>query len=78
MAILCTTLRMADSGLMSFPVVERSNPGKLLGMVGLVDLLRARERQLADERVRERWIRIRLFRGSSDRSALKKDEAGVF
>lgn len=55
--------RMADTGLMSFPVVERDHPGRLLGLVGLRDLLIARERQLSDERDRERWIRIRLFRG---------------
>ena len=55
--------RMAESGLMSFPVVDREAPGQVLGMIGLQDLLRARERQLSDERHRERWIRIRLFPG---------------
>lgn len=66
--------RMAESGLMSFPVVEREHPERLLGMVGLVDLLRARERQLSDERVRERWIRIRLFRGSRDQEAAERPD----
>lgn len=69
--------RMAETGLMSFPVVERDDPGQLLGMVGLVDLLRARERQLADERVRERWIRIRLFRGGRS-SSVTEDERVLF
>jgi CBS domain containing-hemolysin-like protein len=54
---------MAETGFTSFPVVERGAPGHLLGMVGLPDLLRARERQLADERHRQRWLRIRLFQG---------------
>jgi H+/Cl- antiporter ClcA len=57
--------RMADTGLTSFPVVERGEPGRLLGIVGLRDLLRARERQLSEERNRERWLRVRLFRGGS-------------
>jgi CBS domain containing-hemolysin-like protein len=56
---------MADTGLTSFPVVERGEPGRLLGIVGLRDLLRARERQLSEERNRERWLRVRLFRGGS-------------
>lgn len=51
--------RMAETGLTSFPVVQREDLGALLGMIGLTDLLRARERQLADERHRQRWIRIR-------------------
>ncbi len=55
--------RMADTGLTSFPVVEPGEPGRLLGIVGLRDLLRARERQLSEERNRERWLRVRLFRG---------------
>jgi len=55
--------RMADTGLTSFPVVSPDNSRKLLGIVGLRDLLRARERQLSEERNRERWLRVRLFRG---------------
>lgn len=61
--------RMAETGLTSFPVVERNDPGSLLGMVGLPDLLRARERQLSDDRHRERWIRVRLFRGGRQPTA---------
>ncbi len=57
--------RMAETGLTSFPVVDRNDPGHLLGLVALPDLLRARERQLSDERHRQRWIRIRLFRGDA-------------
>lgn len=61
--------RMAETGLMSFPVVEPDGggkPGQLVGMVGLPDLLRARERQLSEERHRQRWIRIRLFGGGRE------------
>jgi CBS domain-containing protein len=63
--------RMAETGLMSFPVVEPGDggdgpPGQLVGMVGLPDLLRARERQLSEERHRQRWIRIRLFGGAPE------------
>lgn len=55
--------RMADTGLMSFPVVNTGKPGCVAGMISLRDLMGARERQLADERDRKRWLRIRLFRG---------------
>jgi CBS domain-containing protein len=64
--------RMADTGLTSFPVVERGEPGRLLGIVGLRDLLRARERQLSDERHRERWLRIRLFRGGGSTATVSE------
>jgi H+/Cl- antiporter ClcA/CBS domain-containing protein len=47
--------RMADSGLTRFPVVER-NTGRLLGMVGLFDLLAGRRRTLEAERRRERVL----------------------
>lgn len=60
--------RMAETGLTTFPVVERARPTHLLGIIGLPDLLRARERQLADDRKRERWMRIRLLRGNDQPS----------
>ena len=44
--------RMADKGLTRFPVVERGSERKLLGMISLEDLLRARTRALAEERDR--------------------------
>jgi len=52
--------RMAETGLTRFPVVERGDPAKLLGMISLRDLLSARTRNLAEERDRERVLRIRL------------------
>jgi len=55
--------RMAETGLTRMPVVERGNPGKLLGLVALSDLLRARTRNLEEERRRERVLRLRFPRG---------------
>jgi len=52
--------RMADTGLTRFPVVEREDSRKLVGMVSLNDLLRARTRSIEEERHRERVLRIRL------------------
>ena len=53
--------RMAETGLTRMPVVERDNPSKLVGMIFLTDLLRARTRNLEEERHRERVLRLRLF-----------------
>ena len=47
--------RMAESGLTRFPVVERGS-NRLLGMVGLFDLLAGRRRVLEAERRRERVL----------------------
>src|SRR5262249_35698554 len=52
--------RMADSGLTRFPVVERGPGRKLLGMIALDDLLKARVRNLEAERRRERVLRVRF------------------
>jgi H+/Cl- antiporter ClcA len=56
--------RMAETGLTRFPVVEPSlahdRPPKLVGMISLYDLLRARTRTLDEERRRERLLRIHL------------------
>ncbi len=65
--------RMAETGLTAFPVVTREEPGVLLGMVGLPDLLRARERQVTDERLRQRWMRIRFFGGAPESEARAAD-----
>ncbi len=55
-------MRMAETGLTAFPVVKHGNDRRLLGMVNFYDLLHARERELSEERHRQRWLRIRLFR----------------
>ncbi|MBV9771812.1 MAG: chloride channel protein [Bryobacterales bacterium] len=52
--------RMAETGLTRFPVVDRDDERKMLGVIGLQDLLSARTRNLAEERDRERVLRIRL------------------
>ncbi|HLX56677.1 MAG TPA: chloride channel protein [Ktedonobacteraceae bacterium] len=68
--------RMAESGFTRLPVVERDNPGKLVGMVSLNDLLKARVRSLDDERHRERVLHLRLLapRHTEDRSRNKIEE----
>jgi len=52
--------RMAETGLTRFPVVDRGGEQRLLGIISLRDLLAARTRSLAEERNRERVLRIRL------------------
>ncbi len=51
---------MADSGFTRMPVMDSQHPDQLAGMVSLEDLLRARSRNLAEERQRERVLRLRL------------------
>jgi chloride channel protein, CIC family len=60
--------RMASTGFTRMPVLDPAEPGKLAGMVSLQDLLHARARNLAEERDRERVIRIRLpFRTTAEK-----------
>ena len=53
--------RMAETGYTRMPVVERENPRQLVGLVSLSDLLKARSRNLHEERHRERVLRLRLL-----------------
>ncbi len=53
--------RMADTGFTRFPVVESVDSPKLVGMISLTDLLTAMNRNLAEERKRERILRIRTL-----------------
>jgi CIC family chloride channel protein len=64
--------RMADSGFTRLPVVDRDDQRCLVGMVSLEDLLRARGRNLEEERARERVLRLRLPIGRD----AKPDEVG--
>src|SRR5579859_5714778 len=52
--------RMAETSFTRLPVVERDAPDKLIGMISLNDLLKARVRSLEEERRRERVLRLRL------------------
>jgi CIC family chloride channel protein len=52
--------RMSESGFTRLPVVDRADKRRLIGMVSLADLLRARGRNLEEERTRERVFRLRL------------------
>ena len=52
--------RMADTGITRFPVVENNGSRKLLGIVALSDLLKARAHQLDEEYHRERVLNLRL------------------
>ena len=53
--------RMAETGFTRFPVVERDDREKLVGMISLNDLLKARTRNLTEERHRERVLHIRYL-----------------
>ena len=52
--------RMAATGLMRFPVVQRGSEHELLGIIGLEDLLKARELTLEEEHKKERVLRLHL------------------
>jgi H+/Cl- antiporter ClcA len=54
--------RMAESGRTRLPVISDPESRKLVGMVSLDDLLKARIRDFDEERKRERVLRIRLPR----------------
>jgi H+/Cl- antiporter ClcA/CBS domain-containing protein len=52
--------RMAESGFTRLPVLDPQSDRKLVGIVSLDGLLRARLQNLTEERARERVLRIRL------------------
>jgi H+/Cl- antiporter ClcA/predicted transcriptional regulator len=52
--------RMAESGFTQMPVLDSPESRKLVGMLFLKDLLRARVRSLSEERDRERVLHLRL------------------
>jgi CBS domain-containing protein len=50
--------RMAQTGMTRLPVVERDEPRRLAGLIGLRDLLQARVRTLDAEVQRDRVLRV--------------------
>lgn len=52
--------RMAATGLTRFPVIKNGSERELLGMIGLRDLLKARELTVEEERRKERVLHLRL------------------
>ena len=58
--------RMAETGFTRFPVVDEHQA--LVGMVSLDDLLKARNRNLQEERARERVLRLRMPIGARSTS----------
>ncbi len=64
--------RMAETGYTRFPVVERDDPGTLVGMISLTDSLTARARNLEEERHRERVLHLRLFVPRRNRERIKR------
>jgi chloride channel protein, CIC family len=52
--------RMAATGLTRFPVVKQNGGRELVGLIGLQDLLKARELSVAEEHHRERPLRLRV------------------
>lgn len=68
--------RMAQAGFTRFPVVERSDPQQLLGIVSLADLLKARVRHLEEESRRKRVLQLRFFWPNRSQSA-ERDETPV-
>lgn len=64
--------RMAQSGITELPVIERDS-GKLVGLVSLKSLLKARTKHLEEERRRERVLSWRTAFGRAETETLKAD-----
>jgi CBS domain-containing protein len=65
--------RMAATGLTRFPVVKQNGP-ELVGLIGLPDLLKAREFSVLQEQQRERVLRLRMPPSLRWRRVKEKDE----
>ena len=69
--------RMAETNLTRFPVVERADPRKVVGIISLADLLKARTQNLQEERDRERVLRLRTLFARGQRSPTVKEKVGL-
>jgi CIC family chloride channel protein len=76
--------RMVETGFTRLPVVDPAHSndgthGRLLGLIALADLLRARGRNLEEERARERVLRLRapLSRSSEKMVVTEGEETPV-
>ncbi len=69
--------RMATTRLRVLPVVEREDGARLRGLVSQLDLLRARDRLLVEERERERVLRVRPPAGLAAVLASRRLRAGL-
>ncbi|MGH2515257.1 MAG: chloride channel protein [Ktedonobacterales bacterium] len=61
--------RMVDSGVWRVPVVSRTNPRQVVGILSQRELLRARQHLLEEERHRERIFRLRMLSSRGQRDA---------
>jgi CBS-domain-containing membrane protein len=61
--------RMITMGVWRLPVVSRANPRMVMGLISQRELLRARERLLKEERLRERVFRLCVVTPRTQRPA---------
>ena len=66
--------RMAMSSLTRFPVVQPGPEKRLIGIIALQDLLKARELMFEEEQTRERVLRLRLPPSLRFRRAVVKEK----
>lgn len=67
--------RMATTGLTRMPVVDPADHRKLVGLITFTDLLRARQRSLDEERVRERVLTVRSPRDRTSSSSVVMEQS---
>ena len=69
--------RMVATGLTRFPVVKNGSDRELLGMIGLRDLLKAREVNVEEEHKKEHVLHLRMPRGLQRRRPEPAGGAGL-
>ena len=68
---------MAATGITRFPVVDRDDPGRLVGTISLNNLLSARVVHLENETRREKVLQLpSILAMAKARAAREKEEAG--